>query len=418
MHHILVTNDFPPKLGGIQTYLWDLWSRLPAESFTVVTPDHPGAEAWDRSQPFAVQRVRTPVLVPGPALARTINELVRRNDADLVLLDPVVHTAPLVGRIDAPYGVVVHGAEVVVPAAVPFAQLMVRRSLRGASMVVAAGNYPAQAAERAAGRPLPTVVVPPGVDAGRFAPLDASRRAAARQRFGVDADAPLIVSVSRLVPRKGMDQLIRASVRLAVRHPDLRVLVAGEGRDRDRLQRLIDSLSAPVELVDRLDADDLPEFYGMADVFAMLCRNRWVGLEQEGFGIVFLEAAACGVAQVAGDSGGARDAVDHGTTGLVVDDPGDLDEVTSALGSLLDDRSWCRQLGQQARQRAAVEFDRDRLAGVLHDAVVSCVADLHAAKAAIHNGPGPVEAVRPDESWVDGTGDPGWPAGSGSDARG
>ncbi len=378
MHHILVTNDFPPKLGGIQTYLWELWRRLPADSFTVVTPDHAGADAWDQTQSFAVRRVRTPVLVPGPSLVRTINDLVRATDADLVLLDPVVHTAPLVGHLDAPYGVVVHGAEVVVPAAVPFAQLMVRRSLRGASLVVAAGNYPAQAAERAAGRPLPTVVVPPGVDAGRFMPLDDARRASVRQRFGVDVDAPLIVSVSRLVPRKGMDRLIKASVRLAVTHPDLRVLVAGEGRERERLQRLIDNLSAPVQLVDRLNADDLPDFYGMADVFAMLCRNRWGGLEQEGFGIVFLEAAACAVAQVAGNSGGARDAVDHGTSGLVVDDPGDLDEVTSALGSLLDDRAWRAQLGREARRRAAVEFDRDRLAGVLHDAITTCVATLDA----------------------------------------
>lgn len=376
MHHILVTNDFPPKLGGIQTYLWELWRRLAADSFTVVTPDHPGADAWDRSQPFHVERVHTPVLVPGPALSRTINDLVARTGADLVLLDPVVHTAPLVGRLDAPYGVVVHGAEVVVPAALPFAQLLVRRSLRGASLVVAAGSYPARAAERAAGRPLPTVIVPPGVDAERFVPVTGVRRAEVRQRFGVDADAPLIVSVSRLVPRKGMDQLIRASVRLAVRHPALRVLIAGEGRDRDRLQRLIDSLSAPVELVDRLDADDLPDFYAMADVFAMLCRNRWGGLEQEGFGIVFLEAAACGVAQVAGDSGGARDAVDHGTSGLVVDDPGDLDAVTDALGSLLDDRPWCAQLAAEARRRSVVEFDRDRLAGVLNDALTTCVAGL------------------------------------------
>lgn len=376
MHHILVTNDFPPKLGGIQTYLWELWRRLAADSFTVVTPDHPEADAWDRTQPFYVERVHTPVLVPGPALSRTINDLIARTGAELVLLDPVVHTAPLVGRLHAPYGVVVHGAEVVVPAALPFAQLLVRRSLRGASLVVAAGSYPARAAERAAGRPLPTVIVPPGVDAERFVPVTEVHRAEVRRRFGVEADVPLIVSVSRLVPRKGMDQLIRASVRLAVRHPALRVLIAGEGRDRDRLQRLIDSLSAPVELVDRLDADDLPDFYAMADVFAMLCRNRWAGLEQEGFGIVFLEAAACGVAQVAGDSGGARDAVDHGTSGLVVDDPGDLDAVTDALGSLLDDRPWCAQLAAEARRRSVEEFDRDRLAGVLNDALTTCVASL------------------------------------------
>ncbi len=162
MHHILVTNDFPPKLGGIQTYLWELWRRLAADSFTVVTPDHPGADAWDRSQPFHVERVHTPVLVPGPALSRTINDLVARTGADLVLLDPVVHTAPLVGRLDAPYGVVVHGAEVVVPAALPFAQLLVRRSLRGASLVVAAGSYPLALPSGLPGDPCPRSSCRPG----------------------------------------------------------------------------------------------------------------------------------------------------------------------------------------------------------------------------------------------------------------
>ena len=132
------------------------------------------------------------------------------------------------------------------------------------------------------------------------------------------------MSLSRLVPRKGMDTLIRASAVLAPSRPDLVVAIGGGGRDAERLQRLIATTDAPARLLGRVSHDDLPELYGCADVYAMLCRNRWAGLEQEGFGIVFLEAAAAGVPQVAGSSGGAAEAVVHGSTGLVVSDPRDV----------------------------------------------------------------------------------------------
>lgn len=365
MHHLLVTNDFPPKRGGIQNYLWELWRRLPPDSFTVVTPDHPDAAAWDATQPFAIERVRAPVLVPGRSLVRRVNALAAERGASLVLLDPVAHLAPLVRWLEVPWGVVVHGAEVVVPAAVPVGQLLVRHALRGASIVVAAGNYPALAAEQAAGRPLPTVVIPPGIDAQRFAPLDPQGRLAARRRFGVAPDAPLVVSVSRLVPRKGMDHLITASATLAERFPTLSVLIAGEGRDLGRLERLVTSTGAPVRLVGPVADDDLPGFLGMADVFAMLCRNRWGGLEQEGFGIVFLEAASCGVPQVAGRSGGVADAVVHDLSGLIVDDPRDDDAVVGALDALLGDGPRRVRLGDAGRRRVVDEFDHDLLAAEL-----------------------------------------------------
>lgn len=376
MHHILVTNDFPPKVGGIQTYLWDLWSRLPAGSFSVITTDHPGAADWDRTHGFDVHRVRTPLLVPGPALLTTIRTLARQRGSDLVVLDPVANTTPLVGRLPLPHAVIVHGAEVVVPASLPFVQLAVRRSLRTASLVIAAGDYPAAAAQEAAGRPVSTVVVPPGVDAQRFSPLPGSQRAGVRRRWGIPEDAPLVVSLSRLVPRKGMDRLIEAAAIMAGEHPGLQVLIAGDGRDRQRLQRRIDELGAPVRLCGRVGDAEMPELVGAADVFAMLCRSRWLGLEQEGFGIVFLEAAACGVPQVAGDSGGARDAVADGVSGVVVDRPTDPAAIAAAIGGLLADDDRRRAMGAAARNRAITEFDRDLLAGRLAGAISSCISDL------------------------------------------
>ena len=199
-----------------------------------------------------------------------------------------------------PYGLVLHGAEITVPGRAPLGRGALRRTLLGARFVVAAGGYPADEAELAAGRGLPIVVVPPGVDHARFAPLDAAERRAARARFGLPDDALVVAAVSRLVPRKGFDTVIRAAARLGPTHPDLLVAIAGGGRDRGRLERLARSTGAPVRFLGRVSDDDLPAAYGCADLFAMVCRNRWFGLEQEGFGIVFLEAAASGIPQIAG----------------------------------------------------------------------------------------------------------------------
>jgi phosphatidyl-myo-inositol dimannoside synthase len=207
--------------------------------------------------------------------------------------------------------------------------------------------------------------VPPGVDAERFRPLSDEERRAARASLGVPVEGRLVVSVSRLVPRKGMDSLIRAAARLAPDRPDLVVAIAGSGRDRPRLERLAAGAGAPVRFLGRVPDADLPRVYGCGDVFAMLCRDRWAGLEQEGFGIVFLEAAAAGVPQVAGASGGSEEAVVHGRTGLVVHEPARADAVADALGRLLDDGEARAAMGAAARARAADCFSYDLLAGRL-----------------------------------------------------
>ena len=365
MRHLLVTNDFPPKVGGIQSYLWELWRRLPPDDVTVLTTPWPGAERFDAAQDFRVERVIERMLLPTHGLVERVDDLADEVGAELVLLDPAVPAGVIGPRLRHPYGVVLHGSEVTVPGRLPGTARLLGHVLRGARLVVAAGGYPAAEGERAAGRSLPTVVVPPGVDAGRFHPLDDAQRRATRRRLGLRPDGLLVVSVSRLVPRKGMDVLIRALARLAGTHPGLQGAIAGAGRDRRRLSRLIESTGAPVRLLGRVDDDDLPALYGSGDVFAMLCRSRWAGLEQEGFGIVFLEAAACGVPQIAGSSGGAAEAVVHGETGLVVDHPEAVDSVVDALATLLDDPQRRAAMAAASRARALEEFDQERLAARL-----------------------------------------------------
>jgi phosphatidyl-myo-inositol dimannoside synthase len=366
--HLLVTNDFPPKVGGIQSYLWELWRRLDPDSFTVLTArSHPAAEIFDREQAsrgIRIERVKSRVLVPSPQLAERIRAEVARRGADLVVFDPAFPLAVLGPRIGVPYGVVLHGAETAVPGRLPIARPVVAYLLRKSVLAVSAGSYPAAEARRALrGRGMPKVVeVPPGVDLDRFRPLSPSEKAEVRLKLGLPSEGPLVVSVSRLVPRKGMDVLIDAAVRLETDLPDLTLAIAGRGRDADRLAGRIAEHHAPVRMLGALDDTDVAALVGAADVFAMLCRNRWLGLEQEGFGIVFVEAAAAGIPQVAGASGGAGEAVVDGETGFVVRRPTQVDGAARAILRLLRDDELRARMAQAARDRAAASFDYDVLA--------------------------------------------------------
>ena len=363
--HLLVTNDFPPKVGGIQSYLWELWRRLPSECFAVMTTRYRGDRQFDQAQPFRVERTHQRVLLPSPTLAERIRRAAANVAARVVVLDPALPLGLVGPALGLPYAVVVHGAEVTVPAHLPGSRPLLRRVLQGATHAVAAGDYVAAEATRAVGRDLPTTVVPPGVDVDRFQPLDG----AARAWFGLPVEGRVVASVSRLVPRKGMDTLVAAAVRLRDHVPDLTVAVAGDGRDRSRLERLIRRSGARVRLLGRVPEEHLPALYGSADVFAMLCRSRWAGLEQEGFGIVFLEAAACGIPQVAGASGGVADAVADGETGFVVSNPKDALAAAASLGRLLDDPSLRVAQGDASRRRVEREFSYDVLAARLDDAL-------------------------------------------------
>ncbi len=368
MTHLLVTNDFPPKVGGIQAYLWELWRRLDPSSFAVLTASSdPGAAAFDAEQAsrgIRIERVPSGVLLPTPALIRRIRAAADRVEADLIVLDPAFPLGVIGPHLGRPYAVILHGAEVAIPGRLPVSRSLLAHAVRGSSLVISAGGYPAAEALRAVrGRGMPPVVeIPPGVDLVRFTPLDAEERSRARSDLGLPLDGPLVVSVSRLVPRKGMDVLVDAAGLLAARFPDLTVAIAGRGRDAERLAGRVAEVGAPVRLLGGVSDEDLPRLVGAADVFAMLCRNRWLGLEQEGFGIVFLEAAAAGVPQVAGESGGAGEAVEDGVTGLLVRRPTEAGEVARAIGTLLDDPALAKKMGEAARSRAEASFGYDLLA--------------------------------------------------------
>jgi phosphatidylinositol alpha-1,6-mannosyltransferase len=350
---LLVTNDFPPKLGGIQSYLYELWRRLPSDETTVLTTPYKGAAEWDAQQAFRVERTRDPVLFPRPGLAKDIDALAREVGADVIFLDPMLPLGLVAPKLRAaPVVVIAHGAEITVPARTPGSHLLARRVLDASAGIVAAGSYPAREAARVASPGLRGLIVPPGVDVERFTPDGAVGEA------GPDPRArPMVLGLSRLVPRKGFDVLLEATAPL-----DCDVVIAGSGRDRSRLERLGTKLGfgARLRFPGRVPDADLPAMYRSARVFAMLCRDRWGGLEAEGFGIVFLEAAACGVPAVAGRSGGAHEAVVDGQTGFVVD-PRDVDAVRAAIGGLLDDPARRDALGAAARERAVTEFAYEHL---------------------------------------------------------
>jgi phosphatidylinositol alpha-1,6-mannosyltransferase len=373
VRHLLVTNDFPPKVGGIQSYLWELWRRLPPDDVIVHTTPYESTAEFDAAQDFTVIRSREPWLLPQPVLIRRVNAMADEYGAELVILDPAVPAGLIGPHLNRPYGVVLHGAEVTIPGRLPVTHTLLNRVLNDAVGVIAAGGYPAAEGERSLGRSLPTTVVPPGVDTERIVPLDGVAKRSARVHFGLPVEGPLVTSASRLVPRKGMDVLIKASLRVRDRHPDVHVAISGGGRDQTRLQRMIDELGAPVTLLGRLPDADMPALYACGDVFAMLCRTRWGGLEQEGFGIVFVEAAAATAGDL-GHTGGAHEAVAHDETGLVVDDPTDEAAVASAIADLLDDEDRRAAMSEASRIRAETEFSYDVLAERLRVALDEMVA--------------------------------------------
>ena len=363
--HLLVTNDYPPKTGGIQNYLHELWRRLEEGRAVVITASsHDDAQRFDATSNVVIERVKNSTLFfPSVASYRAIEEAITRHQPDLVLLDPAWPLGLLGPRLSRPYGVVVHGAEVTIPGRIPVVASSLRYVLKNAEVVICAGSYPEREVRRNAAELLgPVLQVPPGVDTVRFTPLDESTRREVRLGLGVGENEVLVTSYSRLVPRKGMDTLIRASARLRDRHQALHVVIGGSGRDQRRLEHLAQKLDAPVTFSGRVSDEELPRWLGASDLMVVDCRSRWFGLEQEGFGIVFVEASACGVVPVAGRSGGSDEAVVDAVTGAVMQNPRSARELADTLSLLIDNYELRSTYARRARALAVEKFSWDELA--------------------------------------------------------
>ncbi len=370
MNHLLVTNDYPPKVGGIQSYLWEIYRRLPQDEVTVLCSAYENSENFDAEQNHKIIRAKQRVLFPTAKLANAIRNVIADHKIDFVMFDPAVPVGILGPKIGTPYGVILHGAEVTIPGRIPGLKQMLRKVLLNAELVVTAGEYSTKEAERAAKSKLPVVIVPPGVDEKRFKPLTLEERNSARSSFGLNQKDEIILTLSRLVPRKGMDVLIKACAELQKSRPNLKLLIAGTGRDRQRLETITKQKKAPVTFLGYVQDQDIPSLYGMADIFSMLCRVRWGGLEQEGFGIVFLEAAAAGIPQIAGKSGGAEEAVLHEETGKVIQNPKDSKSVAEAISELLDNKAKFAELKKVSRSRAETKFSYDYLSKKFHKSIL------------------------------------------------
>jgi len=371
---LVVTNDFPPRVGGVQQYVWTLVSRFPADRVAVLAPSWPGWREHDVTEPFTVHRWPTTFLWPTPDLERRVRSLVAEHRADVILFGhgfPLPWIAPGLAARGIPSVALTHGAELWM-ARVPALAWAQRRGLGAVRRVTAVSAYTADRIRRALGDEPPVTVLYPGVDIATFSPtIDGS---SARVRYGL-GDRPVVVCVSRLVPRKGQDVLIRALADVRRRVPDATLLVAGDGPERPRLEALVSAQAPPGSVVfaGEVSPADLPGVYAAADVFAMPCRSRYGGLEVEGLGIVFLEAAACGKAVVVGRSGGAVEAVCDGETGLVVEGS-EPKAVALAVARLLGDPAEAARMGAAGRARIEAEFTWDRaadtLAALLREAVL------------------------------------------------
>ena len=348
---LLITNDFPPRPGGIQQFVHNLAVRQPAGSVVVYASTWKGAAAFDAEQPFEVIREQTGVLLPTPAVARRAAELARAYECDRVWFGAAAPLGLLADGLRRNAGVtravaLTHGHEIGW-AALPGARGLLRRIARGNDVITYLGEYQRTRLDRALHGLTALQRLAPGVDVEAFHPgVDGS---VVRKRYGL-SDRPVVVCVSRLVPRKGQDMLIRALPALRRRVPGAALLLVSGGPYRPKLARLAreQGVEADVVFTGSVPWAELPEHYAAGDVYAMPCRTRAAGLDVEGLGIVYLEASATGLPVVGGDSGGAPDAVREGETGHVVAGH-DLDALTARLTDLLTDPARARAMGAAGR---------------------------------------------------------------------
>ncbi len=375
---LIVTNDFPPRQGGIQSFVHELACRLDPGQLTVYAPTWDGDAAFDAAAPFEVVRHPTSLMIGGPQVRRRAAELARSRRAEVVVFGasaPLGLITPVLRRAGVQRAIAItHGHEAGW-AALPGARQLLRRIGDETDVLTYLGEY---FRVRLAGALRPAAAarmtrLHPGVDATVFRP-DPAARAAIRDRHGL-GDRPVVVCVSRLVPRKGQDTLLRAWPAVLRRVPDAALLIVSGGPYEKTLRRLAQQAGPPdsVRFTGAVPQAELPAHYAAGDVFAMPCRTRRGGLDVEGLGIVYLEASAVGLPVVGGDSGGAPDAILDGETGYVVGGR-DVNALAARLTALLEDPAGARAMGEKGRAWVERDWNWDTAAARLRaliDAVLS-----------------------------------------------
>jgi phosphatidylinositol alpha-1,6-mannosyltransferase len=363
---LVVTNDFPPRQGGIQSFVHEVTRRQEPGSVVVYTSNYEGAAQFDAQQNFPVVRHPTGLLVPTPGTRSRVVRTLRDYECEAVWFGaaaPLGVLAPALRRAGARRVVAsTHGHEAGW-AQLPGARAILRRIADGSDVITYLGEYFRDRLAPVVGTRAELVQLAPGVDLDTFTPtVDGS---VIRARYGL-AKRPTVVCVSRLVPRKGQDTLITAWPAVLRAVPGARLLIVGTGPYRDELVKLTrrHSVTDQVIFTGGVEPGELPAHYAAADVFAMPCRTRRHGLDVEGLGIVYLEASAIGLPVVSGDSGGAPDAVLAGETGFVVDgrDPRAL---ADRLIELLQDADLRARMGDAGRSWVERAWRWDRTAARL-----------------------------------------------------
>lgn len=359
---LLVTNDFPPRPGGIQSYLQRFLQELPSTDIGVYCSTwRPGlCREYDAQQEFPIYRNPTSVLLPTPRVCREVAQLIREHKyetvwfgaaAPLALMSHYLRKHTDVKNIVAS----THGHEVGW-AMLPIAHASLRIIGNGCDTITYVSEYTKGRIQKALGPHPQMVQLPSGVDTQRFTP-SAAIAPTIRQRHQIPDDAPLIACISRLVPRKGQDTLIAVMPEVLKVHPTAKLLIVGGGPYARHLHHLAErkNITDSVIFTGLVPYEELPPYYAAADIFAMPCRTRGKGLDVEGLGIVFLEASASGVPVIVGDSGGAPETVQDGITGVVTagHDPA---TVKDALIGLLDDPQAATIMGQRGRKWVCDEW--------------------------------------------------------------
>lgn len=352
---LFITNDFGPRAGGIETFIIGLIQRLPHTSTIVYTSAQGDTRdydaAWLAEYGVRVIRDRAKILLPTPRVNRTVAKLVKYEGIETVAFGaaaPLAIMSSVLRRAGARRIIALtHGHEVWWSKVFPFT-LAMRRIGSTTDSLTYLGEFTRKAISAAltpkAGNAM--VKIAPGIDTDHFAPVDAT---ILRKSLGLTGKR-VIVSVGRLVHRKGQDYLIEAMSAIVHEIPDAHLVLVGEGPYREHLVKLVQkySLDDYVTFIGRIQYAELPKYICLGDVFAMPSRSRFRGLEVEGLGIVYLEASACGLPVIAGASGGAPDAVIEGITGVVVDGQ-DSAAIAVAAINLLNDPEKATKMGRAGR---------------------------------------------------------------------